>query len=72
MKIIVLGGNGFIAKNFIIENYLKKTDQIISIDKISIQQNFTKINNKKFIFYKLDLSKKVYYIFLKSINQILL
>ena len=56
MKIIVLGGNGFIAKNFIIENYLKKNpDQIISIDKISIQQNFTKkINNKKFIFYKLD------------------
>ena len=68
MKIIVLGGNGFIAKNFIIENYRKKhPDQIISIDKVSIQQNFTKkINNKKLIFYKLDLSKKsLFHIFKK-------
>lgn len=60
MKIIVLGGNGFIAKNFIIENFNKKnSNTIISVDKVEIQKNFLKkVNYKKFSFYKLDLSKK--------------
>ena len=60
-NIFVLGGAGFIGSNFI--NYLinKKDINIINIDKISYSSNLDFIKNKKnkkYFFYKTDISNK--------------
>ena len=58
-KILVTGGLGFIGSN-LIELLLKKSYQVINIDKISYSSNFYNLlefkNNKNYKFYKCDLN----------------
>ena len=60
-NIFVLGGAGFIGSNFV--NFLinKKDINVINIDKISYSSNIKFIKakkNKKYFFYKTDISNK--------------
>lgn len=66
-NIFVLGGAGFIGSNFINHIIKKKNYNIINIDKISYSSNIKFIKNKinkKYFFYKTDISnkKKIYWI----------
>ena len=58
MKILVTGGNGFIATNFI-SLALEKGHQIISIDNLcftnQLNHEYTSFNNEDFTFLKVDI-----------------
>tara|TARA_A100001011_G_scaffold382688_1_gene452834 strand:- start:767 stop:1798 length:1032 start_codon:yes stop_codon:yes gene_type:complete len=60
-KIIVTGGSGFIGSN-LIQLLLKKKYFVINIDKSSYSANPYNVknfkNNKKYLFYKIDINKK--------------
>ena len=58
-KVIVTGGLGFIGSN-LIELLLKKSYQVINIDKNSYSSNFYNVkefkNNKNYSFIKCDIA----------------
>ncbi len=60
-KIVVTGGQGFIGSN-LIELLLKKKYFVINIDKSSYSANPYNIrnfiNNKNYVFFKVDINNK--------------
>ena len=57
-KIVVTGGSGFIGTN-LVNLLLKKKFFVINIDKLSYSSNnYKKINNKNYKFYKVDINNR--------------
>ena len=57
-KIVVTGGSGFIGTN-LVNLLLKKKFFVINIDKLSYSSNnYKKIKNKNYKFYKVDINNR--------------
>ena len=57
-KIIVTGGSGFIGTN-LVNLLLKKKFFVINVDKLSYSSNnYKKIKNKNYKFYKVDINNR--------------